>query len=108
MNDETLYLHKLTNQKRRFEKWDIAEEYKKEYMELIDKHIAIEKEKSQKKKDEYQVEIVECASCRKRFYRKDIYIHHRSCYRHSDKQPPKPIVSKNQELLNRYCNSKDD
>ena len=30
MNDATPYLHKLTNQKKRFEKWDVAEEYKKE------------------------------------------------------------------------------
>ena len=53
MNDKTLYLHKLTNQRKRFEKWDIAEEYKKEYLDLIDKHIAIEREKSQDKKDNY-------------------------------------------------------
>ena len=97
MNDETLYLHKLTNQKRRFEKWDIAEEYKKEYLELIDKHIDTEKTKSDHKKYEYQFEVVECASCRKRFERKNIYIHHRSCYKHSNKQPPKPIASKDQE-----------
>ena len=58
MNDNTLYLHKLTNQRKRFEKWDIAEEYKKEYLDLIDKHIAIEREKSQDKKENYAVENV--------------------------------------------------
>ena len=60
MNDKTLYLHKLTNQRKRFEKWDIAEEYKKEYLDLIDKHIAIEREKSQDKKENYAVENVLC------------------------------------------------
>ena len=50
MNDATPYLHKLKNQKKRFEKWDVAEEYKKEYLELIDKHIAIENKKISKKK----------------------------------------------------------
>ena len=53
MNDATPYLHKLTNQRKRFEKWDIAEEY----LELIDERIAIENEKSQKRKDDYQVEM---------------------------------------------------
>ena len=50
MNEEKLYLHKLINQRRRFEKWDIADEYKQEYLELIDRQIAIEKEKSKKGK----------------------------------------------------------
>ena len=69
MNDATPYLHKLKNQKKRFEKWDVAEEYKKEYLELIDKHIAIENKKSQKRKDDYQVENVLCPKCRKDFQR---------------------------------------
>ena len=58
MNDNTLHLHKLTNQRKRFEKWDIAEEYKKECLDLIDKHIAIEREKSQNKKDNYVWSVI--------------------------------------------------
>ena len=107
MNDATPYLHKLKNQKNRFEKWDVAEEYKKEYLELIDKHIAIENKKSQKRKDDYQVENVLCPKCRKDFQRQNIYVHYTSCYRNSDEQPPKPLVSKNQELIWRYKNSKN-
>ena len=45
MNEEKLYLHKLINQRKKFEKWDIVDEYKQEYLELIDRQIAIEKEK---------------------------------------------------------------
>ena len=55
MNEEKLYLHKLINQRKRFEKWDIADEYKQEYLELIDRQIAIEKEKSKKRKEDYSV-----------------------------------------------------
>ena len=91
MNDKTLYLHKLTNQRKRFEKWDIAEEYKKEYLDLIDKHIAIEREKSQDKKDNYAVENVLCALCGKVFSRTNIYVHHR-VHKNKNQIVTKPIV----------------
>ena len=106
MNDKTLYLHKLINQRKRFEKWDIAEEYKKEYLDLIDKHIALERQKSQNKKDNYAVENVLCALCGKVFSRANIYVHHR-VHKNKNQIVSKPIVSKNQEPLSRYTNSKE-
>ena len=63
MNDKTSYLHKLTNQRKRFEKWDIAEEYKKEYLDLIDKHMAIENEKNLKIKRTIMLLRMYCVLC---------------------------------------------
>ena len=101
MNEEKLYLHKLINQRKRFVKWDIADEYKQEYLELIDRQIAIEKEKSKKRKEDYSCIYVECANCSKRFERRHIYLHHRSCFKDSDERAPKPIVSENQDTIYR-------
>ena len=80
--------------KKCLEKWDVAEEYKKEYLELIDKHIAIEKKNL---KEEKTITNILCPKCRKDFQRQNIYVYYRSCYRNSE----------NQELIWRYKNSKN-
>ena len=74
---EQFNYHKLVNLKKRFDKYDCH--ISKEILNVIKKHLIIEKEKSRKKDEErrstYQYERIECDECGKSLLRKSLYVH---------------------------------
>ena len=78
---EQFNYHKLVNLKKRFDKYDC--ECADELKAVIDKHLAIQKaisdKKTQKKKDAYQSEAVECPYCDKEVMRYNFYKHKKAC-----------------------------
>ena len=85
MDMEQFNLHKLVNLRKRFDKYDCP--CSEELRAVIDKHMAIQKkisiEKSAKKRDEYQYEMVECPHCDKEVVRHYLYKHKLSCKKKS-------------------------
>jgi hypothetical protein len=81
---EQLNLHKLVNLKKRFDKYDC--EISKEIVAVIDKHLALEREKSrlkdEERRGEYQCKTVICEICNKTMLRQSIYKHMKTV--HSD------------------------
>ena len=70
-----LYYHKLLNFRKRIEKMDIPEEYKKEYLVVCEKQMEREKERSKQAKREYQDQEVRCEVCQGLFLRRSLYTH---------------------------------
>jgi hypothetical protein len=70
-----LYYHKYINLKKTFEKMDIPDEDKEEFLKMIEIKITREKERSEEKRWEYLQEDVECETCHKLYPRTYIYKH---------------------------------
>jgi hypothetical protein len=80
---EKLNYHKLVNLRKRFSCFDC--EASKEILEVIDKHLIIQKnisaEKDKERRIEYHNQSVECDICNKTMLRKSIYQHKKDLHK---------------------------
>ena len=73
-----LYYHKLLNFKKRIQKMEIPEAYKREYLVVCEKQMDIERERSKQAKSDYQDQEVRCDVCKRLVLRRSLYTHRKT------------------------------